>query len=59
MTTYGTMQDRIADELMRSDLTTHIQKSIQTAIKKYEREEFYFNVTTGTLSTVAVTSRSA
>lgn len=53
MTTYGAMQDRIADEVTRSDLTSQIQKSIQTAIKRYEREEFYFNVTTGTFSTVA------
>lgn len=53
MTTYGTMQTRIADEVTRTDLTSQIQNSIQTAIKKYEREEFYFNVTTGTFLTVA------
>lgn len=43
MTTYGAMQDRIADELDRTDLTTQIQKAIQTAIEKYERKRFYFN----------------
>lgn len=43
MTTLGTMMDRIADELDRTDLTTQIQKAIQTAIEKYERKRFYFN----------------
>jgi len=43
MSTFGAMQDRIADELGRSDLTTAIQRSIQTAIRFYERNRFYFN----------------
>lgn len=44
MTTYGDMQDRIADELgNRSDLAAEIQLAIQTAIAKWERERFYFN----------------
>lgn len=41
--TYGAMQDRIADELARSDLTSQIQKAIQSAIKHYERQRFFFN----------------
>lgn len=43
MTTYGTMQDRIADEINRSDLTTQIQRAIQSAIAHYEAEKFWFN----------------
>lgn len=54
MTTYATMQSRIADELSRTDLTTQIQRAIQTAIKHYERQRFYFNSkTTGAFNTVA------
>ena len=40
---YGDMQSRIADEILRSDLTSQIQNAIQTAIKQYERIPFYFN----------------
>lgn len=52
MSDYGTMQSRIADELGRADLTDQIKKAIQSAIKKYERQRFYFNTTTATFSTV-------
>ena len=53
MTTYATMQARIADELARSDLTAQIAKSIQSAIKKYERRRLYFNTKTANMTTVA------
>lgn len=44
MGTYQAMQDRIADELgQRSDLSSQIKLAIQTAIAKWEREQFYFN----------------
>jgi len=43
MATYGQMQTRIADELSRSDLTTHIQYAIKDAIKAYEAQKFFFN----------------
>lgn len=44
VTNYGQMQTTIAYELGgRSDLTTQIQNSIQTAIAKWERVRFYFN----------------
>lgn len=43
MSTYGTMQTRIADELVRTDLTSQIQYAILDAIKAYESEEFWFN----------------
>lgn len=40
---YGDMQNRIADDLLRTDLTAQIQQAIQTAIKYYERTPLYFN----------------
>lgn len=49
--TLGTMMDRIADELARSDLTTQIGKAIQSAIRHYERRPFYFNEVRKTMST--------
>src|SRR5690348_18369781 len=63
--TYGDMQNKIADELGgRSDLNTNqsglsstpIQMAIQSAIRKWEREPFYFTQTrtTGAFSTVAL-----
>lgn len=42
MTTLGTMEDRIADELARSDLASQIRKSIVTAVNHYEREPWWF-----------------
>lgn len=47
------MQDRIASEVHRSDLTSAIQNAIKTAIKHYERERWYFNeaVTASSLTT--------
>lgn len=43
MSTYGQMQTRIADELIRPDLSSQIQNAIQDAIKVYEDQRFYFN----------------
>jgi len=51
MTTYGAMQDRIADELTRSDLGTQIQREIQSAVAHYESERFWFNEGQYTLTT--------
>jgi hypothetical protein len=51
MSTYGTMQDRIADELARTDLASNIRQAIQSAIRHYERRAFYFNEVRKTLST--------
>ena len=51
MSTYGTMQDRIATELKRSNLTARIQEAIQSAIKHYETNRFWFNEKTTTLVT--------
>jgi hypothetical protein len=46
MTTYATMRARIADEMANDGaLTTNqINNAIQSAIKSYEREEWWFNV---------------
>lgn len=43
MSTFGQMQDRIADELNRTDLTSQIQKAIKSAIKVYDKQRFWFN----------------
>jgi hypothetical protein len=54
MTTYGDMQSRIADELIDEAITTtHITRAIQTAIKHYQREPFWFNNRIATFATVA------
>lgn len=51
--TLGTMADRIADELARTDLTTQITREIRSAIVHYQRRRFYFNEKVNTLSLVA------
>lgn len=52
--TYKNIQDRIADELNRSDLTAQIKKSIISACEHYERERWWFEETISTaVSTVA------
>lgn len=55
MATLGELKARIADELLRSDLTAQIALAITTAVSFYGRQEFYFNQTrvSGTLNTVA------
>lgn len=50
---YGSMQNRIGDEIQDSSLTAQIQNAIQDAIGNYEQNRFYFNQTIGTFSTVA------
>ena len=51
MSTYGTMQTRIADELARSDLTSQIKLAIQSAIAHYSGKRFWFNEAQATAST--------
>lgn len=55
MTTYVTMRSRISDELANDgEITTaQINNAILTAIKHYERKEWWFNQKVGTFSTVA------
>ena len=43
MTTFGTLRDRIADELDRSDFTTQIEREIKSAIQHYDKQRFWFN----------------
>jgi hypothetical protein len=42
-TTYQDLQNRIAGELLRTDLTSQIQTAIARAIEKYAERRFWFN----------------
>ena len=55
ITTFVTMQTRIADELLDSGAlsTNQIKNAILTAVKHYERKAWWFNQKVGTFSTVA------
>lgn len=48
MSTYTDLQNRIADDINRSDLTSQIQQCIKLAIQHYKNERFWFNETTAT-----------
>lgn len=51
--TYLELQNQIADDLNRSDLSSQIQTAIKDAIVCYERQRFWFNEEVSTSSTVA------
>lgn len=51
MATLGAVQDRIADDLNRTDLGTQIIKAINRAISYYAKEPFWFTETSGTFTT--------
>jgi hypothetical protein len=59
MTTYGELQDRVADEIWTlpdasaSPFASKITRAIQSAIAHYEREPFWFNTKISTFNTVA------
>lgn len=54
MSTLAQMRSRIADDLMRSDINTQIDKSINRAIEYYyNKGGFWFDETTGTFATIA------
>lgn len=53
MSNFLQMQQRIADDLDRSDLTTQIKKAINRAIVHYESEPFWFKEESTTFSAVA------
>lgn len=53
MSNYGDMKSRIANEVADSTISAEIILAIKSAIKFYERKEFYFNTKTGTFATVA------
>jgi hypothetical protein len=48
VSTYTQLQSRIADDLIRTDLTTQIQQCILLAIQHYKNERFWFNETSAT-----------
>ena len=50
---FGTMQNRIADEIARSDLTAQIRDAIQSAIRLHESERFWFNEAEAAAASVA------
>lgn len=51
MATLGNVQDRIADDLNRTDLSTQIIKAINRSIEHYAKEPFWFTETSGTFTT--------
>jgi len=53
MSTFLEMQQRIADDLNRTDLTAQIKKAINRAIRFYQKEPFWFKETSATFNTVA------
>lgn len=54
MTTLALLKSRIADDIVRTDLTTQIGQAISDAIKYYQRERLYFNESRSyTFNTVA------
>lgn len=59
MSTYGGLQDRIADDLNRSDLTSQIQQNILLAIEHYKNERFWFNETNATATTTTSSAQVA
>ncbi len=50
MSTYGDLQDRVADDLNRSDLSDQIRDQIRLAIVHYGRFPFWFNEARTTLT---------
>jgi hypothetical protein len=54
MSTLGALKAEIADDLLRSDLSTQIASEISNAIRYFQNKRFYFNETRGeTFVTVA------
>lgn len=53
MSTFGTMIDRVTNELKRSDLTAEARLAIKSAIQYYEDEEEYFTETQTAINTAA------
>lgn len=53
MATYLEMQERIAQELHRTDLTAPIQRAIKSAIASYESNRFFRGEKRGTITTIS------
>jgi len=45
MSTFGTMQDRIEDEIRDTSINTQVQRAIQSAISHWKAQPFWFNYT--------------
>ena len=59
MATLGEMEDRIADDLNRTDLSTQIRKAINRAIEFYSKERFWFNENIWSFSASSATDQVA
>jgi hypothetical protein len=59
MSTYGTMQSRIASELRRTGIESDIRNAIQESILLEEVEPYYFNQARAEATTVASQARYA
>ena len=53
MSDYGTVKDRVANELKRSDLTSEIASTVLRAIEYYADERFWFNEGSDTAATTS------
>ena len=60
--TFGTMIDRIEDEILRTDINSNVQSAIKSAIQHYEHTRFWFTegnnsgaVNTGSSNTATYT----
>lgn len=63
MSTFGTMIDRIEDEILRTDINSNVQQAIKSAIAHYEAHRFWFtegnsSITTGSSNTATYTVSS-
>lgn len=59
MSTYSQVQSRVADDLIRTDLTSQIQQHILLAIQFYKNERFWFNETSATALTTVSSAQVA
>ena len=53
MSTFGTMQDRIGEELRRQELDVEIRRAIVSSLAFYKRKRYNFTLKRATLPTVA------
>lgn len=56
MTARSDLAAQIADDLMRSDLSTQIETAIDYAVRAYERDRFWFNEAKGVTVTLSVST---
>jgi hypothetical protein len=56
--TFGTMIDRIEDEILRADLNSNVQSAIKSAIQHYESRRFWFTEGNNDADSVATVTNS-